>query len=74
MPENGKVACNICGQDWITEYRRKDTGEHFYLCPECESVWTVDQSLQEPTENYLSEYMTTGSSGKDWELIEPVTT
>ena len=67
-----KIACAHCGQDWVQKYQRKDTGRTFYLCPECESVWLEGQNLKEDTEMYLSEFMSTGDSLKDWETITPI--
>ncbi|MFH9677027.1 hypothetical protein ACH4L5_32760 [Streptomyces sp. NPDC017405] len=64
-----KVACAHCGQDWVRCYERKDTGQRFFLCPECESVWELEDDLREDTDMYLSEYLLTGDSAKDWEII-----
>ncbi len=64
-----KIACTHCGQDWIKRYQRRDTGEFFHLCPECESVWLEGQNTSEETELYLSEFMGTGDPSKDWEKI-----
>ncbi|MFF3816158.1 zf-TFIIB domain-containing protein [Streptomyces bluensis] len=67
-----KVACPHCGQDWIHQYRRKDTGAQFFMCPECESLWLDQDEIEEPTELYLSEYMTQHDAASAWEVIEQV--
>jgi NAD-dependent SIR2 family protein deacetylase len=67
-----KVACAHCGQDWIQKFRRKDTGEQFYLCPECESLWLDERLLREDTDMYLSEFLGTQDPGDNWNIIERV--
>ncbi|MEV8069626.1 hypothetical protein AB0P32_26500 [Streptomyces sp. NPDC085995] len=66
-----KVACAHCGQDWVRCYKRKDTGQRFFLRPECESVWDLEDDLHEDTDMYLSEFLLTGDPAKDWEVITP---
>lgn len=65
-----KIACVHCGQDWIRLFRRKDTGEQFYLCPECESLWMKGDDLNSETDLYLSEFMSLAEPGREWEVIE----
>ncbi|MFI5984081.1 hypothetical protein ACIBEA_24745 [Streptomyces sp. NPDC051555] len=65
-----KVQCVHCGQDWVRRYRRKDSGQVFFMCPECESLWLEEEDLHDETDLYLSEFLLTGDSAKDWEAIE----
>lgn len=64
-----KVVCVHCGQDWVRRFRRKDSGQVFFMCPECESVWLREADVNEETEMYLSEFVLTGDPVKDWEII-----
>lgn len=64
-----KVACVHCGQDWVRRYKRKDSGQIFFMCPECESVWLSEGDRHDETDMHLSEFLLTGDSGKDWEAI-----
>ncbi|MFE1307852.1 hypothetical protein [Streptomyces sp. NPDC058755] len=64
------VTCPHCGQDWIYKYYRKDTGEFFYMCPECESLWLDGQDIEEETDLYLSEYMSRYDPVSVWNVIE----
>ncbi|MFF4603735.1 hypothetical protein ACFY12_13495 [Streptomyces sp. NPDC001339] len=64
-----KKACTHCGQDWVKEYKRADTGQVFHMCPECESVWLDKNCIDDATELYLSEFMGSGDSVRDWESI-----
>ncbi|GHF02460.1 hypothetical protein GCM10014715_68250 [Streptomyces spiralis] len=67
-----QVACAHCGQDWVRCYVRKDTGQRFFMCPECESVWDLEDDLHEDTDMYLSEYLPRDPA-KDWEIITQCT-
>ncbi|MGK5532875.1 hypothetical protein [Streptomyces sp. URMC 129] len=67
-----RVACPHCGQDWLRLYRRNDTQQTFWLCPECESLWLPSDDLQEDTELYLSEFINPAERGTAWMLISEV--
>lgn len=67
-----KVPCPHCSQDWVATYRRKDSGALFFMCPECESLWLNQDEIEEPTELYLSNYMTQYDTASVWEMIERV--
>ncbi|MFF1482937.1 hypothetical protein ACFVYD_36275 [Streptomyces sp. NPDC058301] len=55
----------------MRRYRREDTGQIFFLCPECESVWPDGEDITEETDLYLSEFLRTGDPAKDWQIIAP---
>jgi hypothetical protein len=67
-----QTACPHCGQDWLRHYRLKDGSESFWLCPECESLWTEGQSLTEDTENYLSDHLPQFSRANVWDALEQI--
>lgn len=65
------ATCVHCGQDWVRCYKRKDSGQVFFMCPECESLWLKEEDVHDKTDMYLSEFLLTGDSAKDWEAIVP---
>lgn len=71
MAASERVSCAHCGQDRVRCYQRVDTDRKFFMCPECESVWELEDDLHEDTDLYLSEYLLTGDPAKDWEIITP---
>ncbi|HZG05415.1 MAG TPA: hypothetical protein VE546_17885 [Streptomyces sp.] len=69
---NEGIACTHCGQDRLRPFRRRDRGEEFQLCSECEAVWREGDDPNPETEIYLSEFLAVDSPGEEWEMIEPV--
>ncbi|MFF4423292.1 hypothetical protein ACFY04_21360 [Streptomyces sp. NPDC001549] len=65
---SSKVICRHCQQDWLAQYEVKSTGEEFFMCPECESIWLGRQDTSEETEDYLSEFLE--SRGLSWGDLE----
>jgi hypothetical protein len=67
-----KIACPVCGQDWLRWYRVKDDGLTFLLCPECDSVWLPGQDPSPTARQDLSELLGCPQvHGTEWDLIEP---
>lgn len=65
---SSKVACAHCGQDWLQKYSLKGTGEIFWACPECESLWLDGQDTSEDTDLYIGEFVE--SRGISWDDAE----
>ncbi|MEU8137311.1 hypothetical protein [Streptodolium elevatio] len=51
------IVCSLCGQDHVVRYRIKGTGDEFWMCPECESLWRPGADPRRSTEAYLSVYL-----------------
>ncbi|BAL88207.1 hypothetical protein AMIS_29870 [Actinoplanes missouriensis 431] len=69
-----RIACKICGQDWLVPYRSLLDGSRFLLCPECDSVWLPEDDPAERTEHSLTtvfEGYAFMPGQVDWDLIEP---
>jgi hypothetical protein len=72
-----RIACTVCGQDWLAPYRNILDGQQFLLCAECDSVWRPEDDTSKPTEHSLSNVF----AGRrflpgevDWDFIERVVT
>ncbi|WP_033208219.1 hypothetical protein [Streptomyces bikiniensis] len=67
---SSRIVCSHCGQDWIEKYRVKESGEVFWACPDCESLWLESQKKEEETDLYISEFLE--SRGITWPSVEKV--
>ena len=67
-----RMACPVCGKDWLRWYRAKGAGLTFLLCPECDSVWLPGQDPARDTSGDLSGVLGNPTvRGTEWDVIEP---
>ena len=67
-----RIACQVCGQDWLQWYRVKDADLTFLLCPECESVWFPGQDPARDSSDDLRNVLGNPTvHGTEWNFIEP---
>lgn len=60
--------CPDCGQGVICRYRVRTTGEHFWLCEECDAVWRLDADRSVADFFYLSDFLP--AEPNPWNVIE----
>ena len=72
---DSRIACVVCGQDYLSPYRNLLDGEQFLLCPECDSVWLEGDDLSEMPRHSLHELFADHEfkpGEVDWDVIDPV--
>ncbi|MGW3518439.1 GNAT family N-acetyltransferase [Streptomyces hydrogenans] len=60
-----RVACVHCGQDWLRAHRDGKSGEVFFLCPGCESLWTAGQDTRAATELHLTAFLESRGTSRE---------
>jgi hypothetical protein len=65
-------ACPYCQQDYVWEIGIRDLSGFFYMCFECDTVWTAPKDVVEGKGQYFEDFMVKQGRVPDWKAITKV--